>query len=70
MPKRVGKYPMAFRQMAVERMRHCGSVWALAQELGVDRTALYHWRRLQANAPFSTFFRLLTVCRTLRSQVS
>ena len=46
MPKRVGKYPKAFRQMAVERMRNCASVSALAQELGVDRTVLYHWRRL------------------------
>ena len=46
MPKRVGKYPKAFRQMAVERMRNCANVSALAQELGVDRTVLYHWRRL------------------------
>ena len=46
MPKRVGKYPKAFRQMAVERMRNCANVSALAEELGVDRTVLYHWRRL------------------------
>jgi hypothetical protein len=44
-------------------MWHCASVSALAPELGVDRMVLYHWRRLQANEPFSTFFRLLMVCR-------
>ena len=44
--KRVNKYPKAFRQMAVERMRNCDNVSALAQELGVDRTVLYHWRNL------------------------
>lgn len=44
--KRVNKYPKAFRQMALERMRSCENVSALAQELGVDRTVLYHWRNL------------------------
>jgi len=43
--KRVGKYPIAFRQMALERMKTCASVSALAEELGVDRTVLYHWQR-------------------------
>jgi transposase-like protein len=42
--KRVNKYPKAFRQMAVERMRNCDNVSELAKELGVDRSALYHWR--------------------------
>ena len=42
--RRVNKYPKAFRQMALERMRTCDNVSALAQELGVDRTVLYHWR--------------------------
>ena len=33
--------------MAVERMRNCRQhVSALAQELGIDRTVLYHWRNL------------------------
>ena len=45
--KRVGKYPLAFRQMALERMKTCASVSALAEELGVDRTVLYHWQRQQ-----------------------
>ena len=44
--RRVNKYPKAFRQMAVERMRNCDNVSVLAQELGVDRSALYHRRNL------------------------
>ena len=43
--RRVGKYPEAFRRMALERMKDCASVTALAEELGVDRTVLYHWQR-------------------------
>jgi transposase-like protein len=31
--------------MALERMKTCASVSALAEELGVDRTVLYHWQR-------------------------
>ena len=30
--RRVNKYPKAFRQMAVERMRNCDNVSALAKE--------------------------------------
>jgi transposase len=40
----VNKYPKAFRQMALERMRNCENVSELAKELGVDRTVLYHWK--------------------------
>ena len=47
--KRVGKYPEAFRRMAVERMRDCANVSALARELEIDRTVLYHWQRLAVN---------------------
>jgi transposase len=36
---------MAFRQMALERMKNCSNVCALAKELGVDRTVLYQWQR-------------------------
>jgi len=32
--------------MAVERMRNCANVSALARELEIDRTVLYHWQRL------------------------
>jgi transposase-like protein len=42
---RVGKYPLPFRQMAMERMKDCPSVSALADELGVHRTILYQWQR-------------------------
>ena len=42
--RRVGQYPIAFRQMAVERMRSCENIGALAEELGVHRRMLYKWR--------------------------
>lgn len=44
MKKRVGKYPRAFQLMALERMKNCESISALAEELGIHRTALYHWK--------------------------
>jgi transposase-like protein len=42
--RKIGKYPRAFRQRAVERMRCCENVKELAQELGVHRSVLYQWR--------------------------
>ena|ERR1035438_3833771 len=42
--RRMGKYPRAFRERAVERMKHCDSVLELARELGVHRSVLYEWR--------------------------
>jgi transposase-like protein len=42
--RRVGQYPLAFRQQAVERMKVCQNVHELAAELGVHRTMLYRWR--------------------------
>jgi transposase-like protein len=42
--RKMGKYPRAFREMAVARMKCCENVKELAQELGVGRTALYQWR--------------------------
>ena len=42
--QRVGRYPIAFRQMAVQRMRDCENVGTLAKELGVHRRMLYKWR--------------------------
>ena len=44
MKKGQGKYPLAFRKQAVERMRCCKNVKELAAELGVHRTVLYQWR--------------------------
>jgi transposase-like protein len=42
--KRVGKFPKAFRQMAVDRLTQCDNIVALSQELGVSRRLLYTWR--------------------------
>ena len=42
--QKVGKYPLSFRQNAVERMRCCEDVTQLAKELGVHRSVLYDWR--------------------------
>jgi transposase-like protein len=42
--KRVGKFPKAFRQMAVERLNHCENIVELAKELGISRRLLYTWR--------------------------
>jgi len=35
---------MAFRKMAVERLKSCDNVVALSQELVVHRRLLYKWR--------------------------
>ena len=42
--KRVGKFPKAFRQMAVDRLMQCDNIVALAKELGISRRRLYTWR--------------------------
>lgn len=42
--KRVGKYPKTFREKALERMKSCENVSALAKELGIKRSLLYKWR--------------------------
>jgi transposase-like protein len=42
--KRVGKFPKAFRQMAVDRLNHCENIVELAKELGISRRLLYGWR--------------------------
>jgi transposase-like protein len=39
-----GRYTLEFRQYAVERMRVCVNISALAKELGVARVLLYQWR--------------------------
>jgi transposase-like protein len=41
---RVGKFPKAFRQMAVDRLAQCENIVALAKELGISRRLLYTWR--------------------------
>ena len=42
--KRIGRYPKAFRQMAVERLKGSENIVALAEELGIHRRLLYKWR--------------------------
>ena len=42
--KKVNKYPMAFRKIALERLKTCRSVSELSAELGVHRTQQYKWR--------------------------
>ncbi len=66
--KRVGKYPLSFRQMAMERMKDCPSVSALAEEIGVHRTVLYHWQR-QLDAAGDSSARATSPVRELRKQV-
>ena len=40
----IGRYPWAFRRMAVERLKSCDNIVALSKELGVHRRLLYKWR--------------------------
>jgi transposase-like protein len=42
--QRVGRWPKAFRRMAVERLKTCDNIGALSKELGVHRRTLYKWR--------------------------
>lgn len=65
--KRVGRYPEGFRQMAVERMRSCANVSALARELEIDRAMLYHWQRLAGGQ--GTDSTATSPMRELRKQV-
>jgi hypothetical protein len=41
---RIKKYSLEFQQAAVERMKSCGNVAALARDLHVRRKWLYEWR--------------------------
>ena len=40
----VGRYPEAFRKMAVERLKGCDNVLGLSRELGIHQRLLYKWR--------------------------
>ena len=42
--KRVGKFPKAFRQMAVDWLHQCENIVELAKELGISQRLLYTWR--------------------------
>jgi len=67
--RRVNKYPKAFRQMALERLNSCENVSAPAQELGVHRTVLYHWRNQMEPAEDGTGSAASSLVRELRKQV-
>ncbi len=50
--RRVGKFPKAFWQMAVARLKSCDNISTLAKEFGVHRRLLYTWRdKLEALEP-------------------
>ena len=42
--QRVGRYPIEFRRMVVERMKECNNITLLAKELGLERKLMYNWR--------------------------
>ena len=42
---RTKRYPVGFQRDAVERMKYCEDIGALAAKLGVSRGALYLWKR-------------------------
>ncbi|HCT62006.1 MAG TPA: hypothetical protein DGA22_14195 [Acidobacterium sp.] len=54
--------------MAVERMRDCPSVSALAKELGIDRSNLYQWQR-QLEHTSESSARVTSPVRELRKLV-
>jgi transposase-like protein len=54
--------------MAVERMKDCPSVSALAKELSIDRSNLYEWQRQLEHASESSA-RVTSPVRELRKQV-
>jgi transposase-like protein len=54
--------------MAVERMKDCPSVSALAKELGIDRSNLYQWQR-QLEHTGESSARITSPVRELRKQV-
>ena len=42
--KRMRRHTKEFRRTAVERLKGCDNIVALARELGVHRRLLYQWR--------------------------
>ena len=42
--RRWKRYSIEFRRTAVERLRGCDNIAALAKELGIARVLLYRWR--------------------------
>lgn len=46
------RYPMRFRERAVERMKLADNISQLARELEIDRTCLYIWKRKLEGRPY------------------
>jgi transposase-like protein len=42
--RRYQRYPKELRALAIERLKNCRNVTALALELEIDRGSLYKWR--------------------------
>lgn len=42
--KKVGRYPIEFRRMVVERMKQSNNIVVLAKELGLERRLMYLWK--------------------------
>ena len=40
----MGRHPMKYRRMVIERMKRCNNITALAKELGLERKLMYTWR--------------------------
>jgi transposase-like protein len=45
------RHSLEFKRQAVERMKTCGNIQALARELGVQRKLLYTWKRQFEGGP-------------------
>lgn len=43
--KKYRRYSKELRAVAIERLKSCRNVTALALELGIDRESLYQWRK-------------------------
>jgi transposase-like protein len=52
--RRRGRYTKAFQQAALDRLKGCDNITALAAELGVHRRILYKWREAYESAVDST----------------
>lgn len=48
------RYPIGFKQRAVERMKAGVNVSELARQLGIDRSLLYIWSRKVAGRPYGS----------------
>jgi transposase-like protein len=67
--KGVGWHSQAFREMALERLRSCGHIGKLCEELGVNRSTLGQWRRqMEARHEQTTTSRVAPAGETLEQE--